>query len=100
MFWKKKKKDIIVGQFSAMDKVFFLKNIKYCKTFVFEVFKWLKGNKDNIAFLRIESKETNYVIISVELYREFINNTIELQQAKNDVYYIKEIIDQMESEDK
>lgn len=100
MFWKKKKNNIIVGEFSSIDKIFALKKIKHCKTFVFEVFNWLKQKKGNIAFLRVESKEVNYVIIDVELYKEFVHNSIELKQAKNDIYYIKEIIDQMESEDK
>lgn len=99
MFWKKKKEPIIVGRFSAIDKIFALKNIRNCKDFVFEVFKWLRQHKDNVAFLRVESEETNYVIIHADLYKELINSNLELKKAQDDIYYIKEIIKQMESEE-
>ena len=99
MFWNKKKDDIVVGQFSAIDKIFRLKNIRRCKEFVFEIFKFLRKHEDNIAFLQVESKDVNYVIIRSDLYKELVNATLELKAAQEDIYYIKEIVKQMEKEE-
>jgi len=99
MFWKKKNEPIVQGQFSSIDKIFAIKKLKRCKEFVFEVFNWLKQGDDNIAFIRFDSEEANYVVLNVNLYKELINATIELKAAKDDIYYIKEIIKQLEDEE-
>lgn len=99
MFWNKKE-PIVEGQSSCIDKIFALKNIRDCKRFVFELFKWLRTHKDNIAFLKVESKDINFVVISADNYKKLIDSSIKLNEAQEDIYYIKEIIKQMESEEK
>jgi len=98
----KKKKSVIVGQVSAVGKIFALRNIRNCKDFVFESFKWLRQSKDNIAFVSLEKKDEadpNYVIIRIELYKKLLASLIELEKAQDDIYYIKEIIKEMEKEE-
>lgn len=101
----KRKKSVIVGQVSAVGKIFALRNVRDCKEFVFESFKWLRQNKDNIAFLSVEKKEKkdetdpNYVIIRADLYKDMLASLLELEKAQEDIYYIKEIIKGMEKEE-
>jgi len=98
----KKKKSVVVKQVSAVGKIFALRNIRDCKAFVFESFKWLRQNENNIAFLSVEKKDEelpNYVIIRAELYKDLVAALLELEKTRDDIYYIKEIIKEMEKEE-
>lgn len=93
-FWKKNT-DPEPFVITRKDVVFSLSNINRCKKFFYQVIWFLAGSKDNIAFLKVESKEINYVMIPVELYDQLNIAVKNLKLYEDDVYVMSQIVKQL-----
>ena len=94
-FWESEKEPVVL---SRNDVIFSLSKMSRAKSFLSQITKFLLGSNENIAFLKIESKEINYVMIPVELFDKYQEIARSVKRYEDDVYIMSEIVKRVNQE--